>query len=309
VTTRTPPSITLREVSKWYGEVLGLNEVSIDFGPGVAGLLGPNGAGKSTMLKLISGMLRPDIGTVEICGSPTFNHPQVMQRVGLCPEQDALYPNASALSVVNYLTKLQGFSRREARVRAGAALERAGIGHVQKRSVGGFSKGMRQRFKLAQALAHDPDVLILDEPLNGLDPTGRREFTDILRDLADEGRCVLVSSHILHEVESMARRIVVINAGRLLADGTPREIRHELSQFPLQVRIDTPDGSALAGELAGLAGIRRIEISDSGLIVLTHQIDVLLDHVTDRAAAKAIRINGILPLDEDLEAVFRYLTQ
>ena len=303
------PSIVLREVSKWYGEVLGLNEVSVEFGPGVAGLLGPNGAGKSTMLKLISGMLRPDLGRVEICGEATFNHPRVMQRVGLCPEQDALYPNATALDVVTYLTILQGFSRREARQRAQAALERAGIGHVLGRSVGTFSKGMRQRFKLAQALAHDPDVLILDEPLNGLDPPGRREFTDILRSLADGGRCVLVSSHILHEVESMARRIVVIHAGRLLADGTPREIRTELSQFPLQVRIDTPDSQVLAGELAGLEGIRRIEIHAHGLVVLTHNADALLDHVAARAAAATLRVDSVLPLDEDLESVFRYLTQ
>lgn len=307
--TIAPPSIVLHEVSKWYGDVLGLNEVSVEFGPGVAGLLGPNGAGKSTMLKVICGMLRADIGTVRVCGEPTFNHARVMRRVGLCPEQDAIYPHARALDVVTYLTRLQGFSTREARERAGRALDRAGIGAVAKKSVAGFSKGMRQRFKLAQALAHDPDVLILDEPLNGLDPTGRRDFIDILNGLAEQGCCVLVSSHILHEVEAMARRIVVIHAGRLLADGTAWEIRQELSQFPMKVQVDTPHARQLAGDLAALDGIKQIEITDDGVVVLTHRPTVLLDHVAALAAEGTLPVNAIVPLDEDLEAVFRYLTQ
>jgi ABC-2 type transport system ATP-binding protein len=306
---RPPPSIALESVSKWYGEVLGLNEVDVTFEAGVAGLLGPNGAGKSTMLKLIAGMLRPDLGTIRVCGETTFDNAPVMRRVGLCPEQDALYPAASAWDVVSYLTRLQGFPRSEARARARRALERAGLAEDLKRSVGGFSKGMRQRFKLAQALAHDPDVLILDEPLNGLDPPGRRDFTEIIRELADEGRCVLVSSHILHEVESLARRIVVIHAGRLLADGSPGEIRKELSNFPLQVRVDTPDVRTLAADLAHLAGIRRLELGTRGLTVLTDDAAGLLDHVSKRAAEGAVAIDALLPMDEDLESVFRYLTQ
>lgn len=309
MTTLAPPSISLSVVSKWYGEILGLNEVSVEFGPGVAGLLGPNGAGKSTMLKIICGMLRPDLGSVRVCGEQPFGRARIMQRVGLCPEQDALYPGASALAVVTYLTRLHGFTRREASERARRALERTGIAHAMDRSVGGFSKGMRQRFKLAQALAHDPDVLILDEPLNGLDPPGRREVIDILSTLADEGRCVLVSSHILHEVEAMARRIVVINAGRLLADGTAREIRQELSQFPMKVQVDTPKARELAGALAALDGIKQVEIQEDGLVVLTHRPTELLDHVTALAAQGTLPIHAIVPLDEDLEAVFRYLTQ
>jgi len=309
VKTLAPASIELDQVSKWYGEVLGLNEVSVSFGPGVAGLLGPNGAGKSTMIKLICGMLRPDLGTIRVCGSATFNRARVMRRVGLCPEQDAYYPRASAWETVSYLTRLQGYSKQEARDRARRALDRAGLGDVLHRSVAGFSKGMRQRFKLAQALAHEPDVLVMDEPLNGLDPRGRRDFTNLIRTLADEGRCVLVSSHILHEVEAMAKRIVVIHAGRVLADGTAREIRKELSNFPLKLRIDTPGSKRLAAAVAALEGVLSLEIADRGLVVLTHRPTVLLDRIFELATQADVPIDAIVPLDEDLEAVFRYLTQ
>jgi ABC-2 type transport system ATP-binding protein len=303
------PEITLEGVSRWYGEVLGLNEVSAEFGPGVTGLLGPNGAGKSTMLKIICGMLKPDLGSVRVCGRVPFNRPRVMRRVGLCPEQDAYYAKAGAWDVVTYLTRLHGFTKLEARTRARHALERAGLGEVLDRSVAGFSKGMRQRFKLAQALAHEPDVYILDEPLNGLDPHGRREYSDVLQELADNGACVLVSSHILHEVDALARRIVVLNAGRILADGSAREIREDLSKFPLQVRIDTPEGGRLASTLVALEGVSKIEMTEHGVIVITRNADLLLDRMATIAAESDIPVEAVVALDEDLESVFRYLTQ
>ena len=306
--TASPPSISLDAVSRWYGEVLGLNEVTVEFGPGVTGLLGPNGAGKSTMLKLVCGMLRPDLGVVRVCGITPFNHPAVMRRVGLCPEQDAFYPKASALDVVTYLTRLHGFPAGEARNRARRALERAGLAEALGRSVAGFSKGMRQRFKLAQALAHEPDVYVLDEPLNGLDPPGRRAYSEVIRELADGGCCVVVSSHVLHEVDALARRIVVLNAGRILADGTAREIRQELAHVPLQVRIDTPSRQVLAAALVTVAGVRRVELTETGLVVLTQDAPALLDRLAALASRPDVEVQTVVPLDEDLESVFRYLT-
>jgi len=303
------PGISIDRVSKWYGEVIALNEVSAAFGPGVTGLLGPNGAGKSTLIKLMCGMLRPNLGTIRVNGETPFNRPGVMTHVGLCPEQDATYPNTSAWSALTYLTRLQGFGAKDARTGARRALERVGLGNDLGRSVAGYSKGMRQRFKLAQALAHDPTVIILDEPLNGLDPPGRRAFADLLAALGDEGRCVLVSSHVLHEVESIARRIVVLDFGRVLADGTSRELRRELPEFPLTVRLTTPTPAALAERVFAIDGARRVERIEGGLEVLTEKPAEFFDAVTALAAEEAIEITAITPMDEDLEAVFRYLTQ
>ncbi|MDA1194029.1 MAG: ABC transporter ATP-binding protein [Planctomycetota bacterium] len=303
------PSIELQGVSRWYGEVLGLNEVTITFGPGVTGLLGPNGAGKSTLLKIVCGMLRPDLGRVSVCGEAPFNHAAIMRRIGLCPEQDAVYPRAPAWPVVTYLTRLHGFTAVEARSRARHALERAGLGEFLDRSVAGFSKGMRQRFKLAQALAHDPDVFVLDEPLNGLDPPGRAQYGEVIQELADEGCCVLVSSHILHEVDALARRIVVLNAGRVLAEGTAREIREDLAHFPLQVRITSPDGRRVAAALAAEDGVERLERTSDGLVVLTRDAAALLDCVARLTTESDITVDAVVPLDEDLASVFRYLTE
>lgn len=309
MTTGDAPSITLEGVSKWYGEVLGLNEVTAVFGPGVTGLLGPNGAGKSTMMKLMAGMLAPNIGRVRVCGRRPFNRPRIMRRVGLVPEQDATYPGASVLAVVSYLTRLHGFSAHDARHRAQEALERCGLGHALKRSAAEFSKGMRQRAKLAQALAHDPDVLILDEPLNGLDPPGRREMGALIRELGAEGRCVLVSSHILHEVQALSGRVLFLFSGRVLADGTVGEIRAELPEHPLTIRIGTRDGPGLAADLLEVEGIRRIEMREGGMEVLTTRADDLFDRLAAISESDGSRVLAVEPVDEDLEAVFRYLTR
>ncbi len=303
------PRIELKSVSKWYGEVMGLNEVTTEFGPGVSGLLGPNGAGKSTMLKVICGMLKPDLGTVRVNGRRVFNRTGVMRSIGLCPEQDAVYPRASALLVTTYLTKLQGFGAKEAKARAKRGLERAGLSDAMHRSATGFSKGMRQRFKLAQALAHDPSVVILDEPLNGLDPPGRRQFSDVIAELGDEGKCVLVSSHILHEVESLARRLLVVYSGRVLAEGTARELREEMSEFPLTIEIRTRTAHAIATALIAVDGVRRIEHTPDGLEIRTESPRHFFDALGELASDPEIDVQAVIPTDEDLESVFRYLTQ
>jgi ABC-2 type transport system ATP-binding protein len=299
----------LDRASKWYGEVMGVNEVTAELGPGVTGVLGPNGAGKSTLIKLICGMLQPSLGRVLVNGRAPFNRPGVMRRVGLCPEQDAVFPAVSAWDVLTYLTRLQGFGARDAREGARRALERVGLADHLHRNVGAYSKGMRQRFKLAQALAHDPDVLVLDEPLNGLDPPGRRAFGELIRALGAEGKCVLVSSHVLHEVQSVARRMIVLSFGRVLADGTPRELRRELPEFPLTVRVKTPQPAALAARVMALEGVRRVEHTDAGLEVLTRSPARFFDAIAEIVTEGDLEVGAVIPMDEDLEAVFRYLTQ
>jgi ABC-2 type transport system ATP-binding protein len=305
--TEASPSIRLDDVSRWYGDVLAVNGVTGEFGPGVSALLGPNGAGKSTLLKVVTGMLRPSLGTVSVCGRDPVRDPAVMRRVGLVPEQDPVYPHASALDVVTYLTRLHGFSAHEARTRARATLERVGLAGAMERSVAGYSKGMRQRAKLAQALAHDPDLLILDEPLNGLDPVGRREIVGLVRSFAEEGRCVVVSSHVLHEVETMARRVFLLDHGRVIAQGTVAEIRRELSDRPLAVVLRTPDARAAARAIVALDGVRRLDVVPGGLHVWTTRPDDLFDAVPALVSA-GVRVDGFQPVDEDLEAVFQYLT-
>jgi ABC-2 type transport system ATP-binding protein len=306
---RDDPHVVLDHASKWYGEVLGLNEVSLDLGPGVTGLLGPNGAGKSTLIKMACGMLAPSLGRVLVNGEAPFNHPAVMRRVGLCPEQDAIYPEASAWVVLTYLTRLFGYPAAEARERARLALERLGLEQAMGRSVAGYSKGMRQRFKLAQALAHDPDVLVLDEPLNGLDPPGRRFMGDLIRALGDEGRLVLVSSHVLHEVEALARRMVVIHVGRVIADGTSRSLREEMKDIPLTIRVRSPEAGRLAEAVVGLPGVESVARGAAAVDVVTRDAAALCDAVADLAAASTVPIDAVETLDEDLEAVFRYLTR
>ena len=302
------PSIRLERLSKWYGDVLAVNEVSSDFGPGVTGLLGPNGAGKSTLLKCVTGMLAPSLGTVTVCGERPFDSPHIMRRVGLVPEQDPVYSGASAFEVTTYLTRLHGFSASEAAGRSQTVLERVGLADAMDRPVRGYSKGMRQRAKLAQALAHDPDVLILDEPLNGLDPVARRDVASLIHDLGTEGKCVLVSSHVLHEVETMTRRVLLMDHGRVIADGTIAEIRRDLSDRPLTIRIESSAPRELARRVVLLDGVERVDVGPGLVVVMTKRPNDLFAGLAAWAVDDHVPIGGYGPTDEGLEAVFRYLT-
>ncbi|MEZ6008362.1 MAG: ABC transporter ATP-binding protein [Planctomycetota bacterium] len=304
------PAVVLDRVSRWYGDVLGVNEISLEIGPGVTGLLGPNGAGKSTLIKLICGFLKPELGTIRVHGHDPFTNRAVQRDIGLCPEQDAAPTGQSALGYLTYLNRLQGFARDPAKKLAEMTLDHVGLGGAMKRSVSQYSKGMRQRFKLAQAIAHEPHVVVLDEPMNGLDPPSRRDFADAIRRLGGEGRCVLVSSHVLHEVESVAERIVVMQRGRMLADGTPRDLRAELAEVPLTVRITTTAPADLAERLVALEGVRDVERGSDLLQVRTTRADALFDTLAALAAEEgAPRILSAEPVDESLEAVFEYLTR
>src|SRR5436305_3486423 len=224
------PIIEFDGVSKWYGNVIGLNKLTLRIPPGVTGLLGPNGAGKSTLLQLATGQLRPSQGTVRVLGQPVWDNPALNRYIGLCPEQDAFYEWMTGLDFVRTCARLTGMGRRDATEAAERALALGGMTPNMDWAIRGYSKGMRQRTKLAQALVHDPRVLFLDEPFTGTDPIGRHEMIEVIRGLGAAGRTVLVSSHVLHEVRSLTPNIVLLHRGRLVAEGHVRQIRDPIDQ-------------------------------------------------------------------------------
>jgi ABC-2 type transport system ATP-binding protein len=237
---------TTEHLSKWYGQVIGLNDVTLTIGRGVTGLLGPNGAGKSTLLKLLTGQLKPSKGSVRILGEPVWGNAAIYLRMGVCPEQDAFYDRMTGHEWVTSLLRLQGLGEREATDTAFSALEQVDLNDAANKRIGAYSKGMRQRVKLAQAIAHSPELLILDEPLSGMDPLARRKTIRMLRNWAAEGRNVIVSSHILHEVEALTSDILLMHHGRVLAEGNVHQMRDLIDEHPHTVCMRTNQPRALA---------------------------------------------------------------
>jgi ABC-2 type transport system ATP-binding protein len=293
--------------SRWYGPVIALNDVSVQLQAGVTGLLGPNGAGKSTFLKLAAGQLAPSQGEVRILGRPAWGSPEAFHRVGLCAEADAFWETLTGMQFLVSLLRLTGFDEAECRRRAEAALETVDLLDARDRKIGGYSRGMRQRIKLAQALAHDPDVLLLDEPVTGMDPMNRRRVVDLVKRLGREGRTVLVSSHILHEVEAMTRRVLLIHNGRILAEGDVREIRDLMDEHPHTVALRARDTRVLAGTLVRLSSVLSLAFGAEGewVTVQTSRPDEL--YATLLEAAVDAGVSEMYSPDEDLESVFRYL--
>ena len=243
------PVIVTEHLSKWYGQVIGLNDVTLTIGGGVTGLLGPNGAGKSTLLKLITGQIKPSKGTVRILGEPVWGNAGIYLRMGVCPEQDAFYDRMTGHEWVTALLRLHGFGEREAADAAFSALEQVDLTDAADKRIGAYSKGMRQRVKLAQAIAHEPDLLVLDEPLSGMDPLARRKTIRMLRSWAAAGRNVIVSSHVLHEVEALTSDILLMHHGRVLAEGNVHQIRDLIDEHPHTVCMRTRQPRALARQL------------------------------------------------------------
>jgi len=300
-------TIVFARASRWYGPIIALNDVSVEIGPGVTGLLGPNGAGKSTFLKLAAGQLRPSQGTVSLFGRPAFGSPEMFHRVGLCPEQDAFWENLTGLQFVMALLKLTGFDDGEARRRAEAALGEVDLIAAQDRRLGGYSKGMRQRVKLAQAIAHEPDVLFLDEPVSGMDPVNRRRVIDLVKRLGRAGKTILVSSHILYEVEAMTRRVLLVHNGRILAEGDVREIRDLLDEHPHTVALRARNPRALAEAVVRAPHVLSMTFGAEGewLTVQTARPDEFYGSIHE--AAVAAGVTEMYSPDEDLESVFKYL--
>jgi ABC-2 type transport system ATP-binding protein len=301
--------VELDGVSKWYGQVIGLNKLTLRIPPGVTGLLGPNGAGKSTLLQLATGVLKPSQGSVRVLGQRPWNNPALMRQVGLCPEQDAFYEWMTGWEFVRTCARLSGLTRREARLAADRALDLVGMREHMRRAIRGYSKGMRQRTKLAQALAHDPQVLFLDEPFTGTDPVARRDLMNVIRDLATAGRSVLVSSHVLHEVQALTPRIVLLHRSRLVAYGHVREVRDLIDKHPHKIVLVSEDARRLAGKLVSCPDVEGVRFlaEEGSLLVETRQPDVFYARLPGLALEEGTGIQEVYSEDDNLEAVFKYL--
>lgn len=310
VLTRETTVLRCDAVTLWYGQVIGVNGVSCEIRPGVTGLLGLNGAGKSTLFKLMAGQLSPSKGRVLLLDQDLAHHRALFRWIGFCPEPDALYESMSGREMLVYLLRLHGFSAAEANERAQEALRRTHLLDAADRPVAGYSKGMRQKIKLAQAMAHDPLVLFLDEPFNGMDPVSRHEAMTLIHELGAEGKCVLVSSHILHEVEQMTSTILLIQNGGILAEGDVTEIRDLVERHPHRIAIDCDDPRILAAELIGAEEVLGVRVeSATTLVAETMQPRVFFARLPRVARESRARVHGFITLDDDLKSLFEYLVE
>jgi ABC-2 type transport system ATP-binding protein len=275
----------------------------------VTGLLGPNGAGKSTLLQLATGQLYPSQGRVRVLGRAVWNNSGLMRFIGLCPEQDAFYEWMTGWDFIHTSARLSGMGRGEAKDAAARALEAVGMTKNQNRAVRGYSKGMRQRTKIAQALVHDPEVLFLDEPLTGTDPLARRDLMDIIQKLGRAGKSVLVSSHVLHEVQSLTPNIILLNRGRLVAEGHIRDIRDLIDKHPHHIMLICDNYRKLAGRILEWDDVEgvRVMAKESGVMVETHAPDAFYSRLPQLSLEDGTAIKEVYSEDDNLEAVFKYL--
>jgi ABC-2 type transport system ATP-binding protein len=302
----THATVVFEGVSKWYGDRVAVADLAFTLGPGVTGLLGHNGAGKTTALKLCAGFAVPSRGTVRILDRDARRDPGVYADVGIVPDGDAIWPFLTAREVVTALATLRRVPDPAAA--AARALATVGMTEAADRPVGGFSKGMRQAVKLAQALVHDPPVLLLDEPLNGLDPARRRDVVELVQRLGAAGKTVLVSSHVLHEVERMAPRVVVLVNGRLVAEGATAAIRALIADRPRAVRVDAGDRTrALAQALVGTPGVESVRFEEGVALIETADVDGLAVAVPRLARELGATLQRVEPVGDDLESVYAYL--
>ncbi len=305
------PVVEFRKVSKWYGNIIGINKLTINVPAGVTGLLGPNGAGKSTFLQLATGQLVPSQGQVRVLGRESWNCPALNAFIGLCPEQDAFYEWMTGWDFVYTSARLGGLCRSDARDAAKRTLDAVGMTKHKDRVVRGYSKGMRQRTKLAQAFVHDPQVLFLDEPLTGTDPVARRDLMDIIARLASEGKSVLVSSHVLHEVQSLTSTIILLNRGRLVAEGQVRQIRDLIDKHPHQIVLVCDEFRRLAARVFAWDDVESVSIlrDDKGVMVETRTPDAFYNRLPELSLEDGMAIREVYSDDDNLEAVFKYLVK
>jgi ABC-2 type transport system ATP-binding protein len=294
--------------SKWYGHVLGISDVSWRLRGGIVGLLGPNGAGKSTLMKMMAGLLRPSRGALSVYGVSPFDDVAVRRRIGYAPEHEKTWDELTALELVTVMARLAGVPGRDARVAAEAAIEQVGMTSAMHRQVRGFSKGMRQRTKLATAIAHDPDLLLLDEPLTGVDPVARIDIVDRIRALGERGKTIVVSSHVLYEIEALTSEIVVIYRGQVLAEGNIYEIRKLIDRHPHRIRIECDRPRAVAAALASAEHVSRIVFERGGLLLETRDPDRCYDQIAATVLESGVTVSALGSPDNNLGAVFEYLT-
>jgi ABC-2 type transport system ATP-binding protein len=302
--------IAADHLSKWYGQVIGLNDVSVAVPTGITGLLGPNGAGKSTFMKLITGQLKPSKGSITVLGAPIWGNPALYHRIGFCPEQDSFYERMTGQEWVTALVRLNGVADRDASTMAARAIEMVELTDAAGKKIGAYSKGMRQRIKMAQALAHDPELLILDEPLSGMDPIARRRTIRMIKDWGRAGKSVLVSSHILHEIESMTANILLINQGRILAEGNVHQIRDLIDEHPHTVHIKADHIRTLAREFLADDDVLSLRLEEGAVVVQTARPDAFYARLTELAASgEHGAIHEVTSPDDNLQAVFQYLVK
>jgi ABC-2 type transport system ATP-binding protein len=302
--------IALERASRWYGQVIGVNDVSCLFPPGITALLGPNGAGKSTMMKLITGQLRPSRGRVTVLGLEPFANPRVFKKLGYCPESESCYDEMTGRDFVTMCAHMAGLPGATLKQQVDDSIEQVGMTVNANRKIGGYSKGMRQRIKIAQGIVHDPDVLIMDEPLNGLDPVARREVTTLLHRLAERGKCIVVSSHILYEVEQMTTNILLLSRGRVMAQGDIYHIRSLIDKHPHRIAITTNDSRGLAKRLLDLPYILHVHFDGADtkqLEIETRSPDQFYAIFPDIVLEHGFEVSHFDSPDNNLEAVFKYL--
>jgi ABC-2 type transport system ATP-binding protein len=302
------PAVIFREVSKFYGEVLGVNRVTLNIPPGITSLVGPNGSGKTTLMNLMTGLIHPDHGSISMRGISPRDPERLMRITGYATQYDAAPRWATGFSFVTTGLLLFGYSRAEAEERAWKSLERLGLTEAALRKVAAYSKGMRQRVRLAQAIAHDPEVLVLDEPLNGLDPLIRAETIALFRAWAAQGRHVILSSHVLQEVDVISDQVVLIANGMIVAEGEIRNVREEIHEHPSQFIIRCRGASQVASLLFSEDHITEVRLNDDGLglLVMTRNREQFA-RALGRIALNGHRIDGIIPADENVDALYEYL--
>jgi ABC-2 type transport system ATP-binding protein len=303
----TIPTIRVSNVSKWFGDVVSVNDVSLEVRPGLTGLLGPNGAGKTTLLRMICGLTRPSGGEITVLGEQVHNNPELYRRIGVMPEHQSTYDFMSGREFVELNARLQQVPDVSEAV--DKAIEQVDMQDAQNRSLGGYSRGMKQRMRLAAVMVHDPEILLLDEPLSGTDPRQRIEFQELMDRLAEEGRTIMISSHILEEVEAVADRILLLVYGKLAASGDYHVIRQKLSDRPYVVRVGATDVRALAAGLITEPSVESISMDGEGYIqILSRSVRELQIAIPKAAQTLGIRLTRVDPLDDSLESVFTYLS-
>jgi len=303
------PVIEVKNLSKWYGNVLGLSDVSLQIEPGIIGLLGPNGAGKSTFLKLITGLIKPKIGTVYIKGQRVRNNYALFNEIGFCPEQDSFYEELTGMEFLLKLLSLFPYSPSEAKGRAEQALEIVELTKEKDRVIKAYSHGMRQRLKFAQAIAHDPEILVLDEPLSGLDPLGRRKLIRLIKDYRKKGKTIIVSSHILPEIEAMTKTIILIHQGKVFAQGDIHYIRDLIDTHPHIIAVKCDKPRLLAEKFVHEDYVLNVKFSPSqdSLLAETNNRDKFFSLLPSLFVENKIEVKEITSPDDNLQAVFDYL--
>src|SRR5687768_12625333 len=302
------PVIRVDGVSRWFGSVVAVSDVSFDITPGITGLLGPNGAGKTTLLRMMTGLAETSRGTVTMFGEPVRDNPPLYRRLGVMSEHEPVYGFMKGRDFVRAMGKLRGVKNLEREVDRAIAL--VDLADAQHRAMNTYSRGMRQRMRLAATLVHDPEILILDEPLNGADPRQRVHFKRLLEQLAAEGRTIVLSSHILEEVEQLAETVLLIVNGKLAASGGFRAIRAALNQRPYHVRVMCDDPRRLASAIVALDSVEAVHIDpDGAIVVLSRNVLTLQIELPRLAQAGGISLRRIEPLDDSLESVFGYLVE